>query len=630
MSTTLKQSAHEHTARTEAARPWIISSWSDLVLIVATPALLLPLLWAAVARDDLAGVVIVLGSFGAIGHHVPGLIRAYFDRDLFARFRARFLLAPVLLFSVSLYFNLRGLTGLGVILFIWGTWHFLMQTYGFSRIYDAKIKSFAGTTIWLDFLLCFFWFIACDLFSPGRMESLLVAYYECGGPMLPAGTIPALKLGWGISTGLVTAVYLTNVARRWMRGEAVSFVKLLLLGLTIGCWWFSIVGVTNIVLGVALFEIFHDIQYLTIVWAYNRGRVDRGAPVGSLTSFLFRRSGIMIGLYVGMVAAYGYFGFLGDRSQQQTHKLLYAFLAASSLLHFYYDGFIWKVREKDTRQGLGMEGGHDRNTGRFGLPAWSVHGLKWTAFIVPAAWLAWSQSNHLESLTQNPVRIAALRSIVEQIPESPRSHTELGVLLRDERKLDEAEWYLLRSIDLAPDQFAAHYNLGNVLMDRNRFTDAVATFRTATRLSSEHVDAHINLGLCLIQTGKPREAVEPVERAVAIGAPNADGRLRLTNTIALLAWRLATAPDSASRWPAKAIELALAANERSGGENPQALDALAAAHAAAGRYLQAVRLSEQAESMARRMGAAGFAGRIADRTALYRQRKPYREISSEN
>eukprot|EP00913_Durusdinium_trenchii_P008886 g8352.t1 len=570
----------EPPADLPASRPWIIASWPDLLLIVGTPLLLIPLLFVAVAQENLAAVVIVLGSFGAIGHHVPGLMRAYLDRDLFARFRMRFLLAPVFLLAVSLYFNLRGLTGLGVILFVWGTWHFLMQTYGFSRIYDAKVKSFAATTIWLDFLLCFFWFIACDLHSAGRMESLLVAYYECGGPLLPEGSVAALRSGWAIATGVVTVAYLANVVRRWMHGDAISIVKLLLLTLTIGCWWFSIVSVTNVVLGLALFEIFHDIQYLTIVWAFNRGRVERGAQVGTLTSFLFRRSGIMIGLYVGIVAAYGYFGFVGDRSKQETHQLLFAFLAASSLLHFYYDGFIWKVREKSTRESLNLDGGSDEAAGTFRLPGWSLHGLKWCAFIIPAAWLAWSQSGHLESLKDANTRIAAMRSVVSHIPDSPHSLTELGVLLRETGRLDEAEKSLRHSIALDPKKYEPHYNLGLVLMDRKNFTAAIDAFHESARLSENHADSHINLGLCLIKTGRPRDAVAPVERAVAVGAANAAGRIRLKNTIELLAWTLATSADPQSQWPEKSLELARLAVERSAPNNPQTLDTLAAAYAA--------------------------------------------------
>ena len=38
-------------------------------------------------------------------------------------------------------------------------------------------------------------------------------------------------------------------------------------------------------------------------------------------------------------------------------RILTGVVTASTLLHFYYDGFIWKVRERSTRQSLGLAGG---------------------------------------------------------------------------------------------------------------------------------------------------------------------------------------------------------------------------------------------------------------------------------
>ena len=44
-------------------------------------------------RSDLLAVA----AFASIGHHLPGFLRAYGDRELFRRFRWRFLLAPPLM-----------------------------------------------------------------------------------------------------------------------------------------------------------------------------------------------------------------------------------------------------------------------------------------------------------------------------------------------------------------------------------------------------------------------------------------------------------------------------------------------------------------------------------------------------
>lgn len=63
-------------------------------------------------------------------------------------------------------------------------------------------------------------------------------------------------------------------------------------------------GVENILVGVALFEVFHDVQYLSIVWIYNRTRVERDESIRGFMRFVFRRSGALIGVYVGLVMAY--------------------------------------------------------------------------------------------------------------------------------------------------------------------------------------------------------------------------------------------------------------------------------------------------------------------------------------
>ena len=70
----------------------------------------------------------------------------------------------------------------------------------------------------------------------------------------------------------------------------------------------------NILVGIALFEVFHDVQYLSIVWIYNRARVERDQSIGGFMRFVFRRSGSLIGVYVGLVLAYGAIALLSQRS----------------------------------------------------------------------------------------------------------------------------------------------------------------------------------------------------------------------------------------------------------------------------------------------------------------------------
>ena len=64
-------------------------------------------------------------------------------------------------------------------------------------------------------------------------------------------------------------------------------------------------------------------------------------------------------MYVGLVVAYGSLNLVSTvMATGLLNRMLTGLLAASALLHFYYDGFIWgKVRERTTRQSLGLSGG---------------------------------------------------------------------------------------------------------------------------------------------------------------------------------------------------------------------------------------------------------------------------------
>src|SRR5260370_6932210 len=146
-----------------------------------------------------------------------------------------------------------------------------------------------------------------------------------------------------------------NFVRMWTIGRRANPVKLALLSTSIAFWWYCNNGVTNILAGIALIEVFQDVQYLSLVWSYNRSRVEKDSSIGGFMRFGFRRSGSLVGLYIGLVFAYGSLSYFNSRLEVETIKrVLTGVVAASSLLHFYYDGFIWKVREKSTRESLGL------------------------------------------------------------------------------------------------------------------------------------------------------------------------------------------------------------------------------------------------------------------------------------
>src|SRR5712691_5044869 len=487
-----------------AARPkvWILSSWRDLILYVGTPLLLIPAFALAQARWSPQDIYLFVAAFGAMGHHLPGMIRAYGDRALFERFKWRFILAPLFLLAVCTAFFWWYLKGILLVVFFWGVWHGLMQTYGFCRIYDAKTGTFDALTRRLDFAMCLIWFATAVALSPYRLSDTLDTYYMCGGAFIPASVV---QLGQNMILGaaiFVTVLFAAHFVRTWVAGHRPNPVKLGLLVTSIAFWWYCNNLVSNILVGIALFEVFHDVQYLSLVWIYNRNRVEKDSNIGGFMRFVFRRSGSLIGLYVGLVFAYGSLAYFNAHLGIDTVKrILTGVVTASTLLHFYYDGFIWKVRERSTRQSLGLAGGTaDVSTNSF-LPSWALHGAKWVAvFVIPlgALWLGeWrAPRGELQRSSQ----------VVADLPVGARQHYNYGTALQKAGRLDEAAEQFYTALRFDPVYTKAHINLAKVLMDESKLDEAQTHFEAALRIEPNSADFHSAYAYLLERLGRVPEA----------------------------------------------------------------------------------------------------------------------------
>jgi tetratricopeptide (TPR) repeat protein len=497
-----------------ASRPklWILSSWRDLVLYVGTPLLLIPAFALAQAKWSPQDIYLFVAAFGAIGHHLPGMIRAYGDRALFERFKWRFIFAPLFLLAVCTAFYWWDLKGILLIVFLWGVWHGLMQTYGFCRIYDAKTGTFDTFTRRLDFAMCLIWFATAVALSPYRLSDTLDIYYMCGGPFIPPS---AVKLGQNLILGaaaFVSVLFAAHFVRTWIAGNRPNPVKLGLLVTSIAFWWYCNNLVSNILVGIALFEVFHDVQYLSLVWIYNRNRVEKDSNIGGFMRFVFRRSGSLVGLYVGLVFAYGSLAYINANLEIDTVKrILTGVVAASTLLHFYYDGFIWKVRERSTRQSLGLAGGTaDLSVGGM-LPGWAWHGLKWAGvFVVPLGAL-WFWQTHL------PIPyVQRMARVVADVPNGARQHFDYGSALQAEGKLDEAVEQYKIALQFNPKDAKARTSLAVALTGQAKFDAAVSHAETALALEPNSADFHFVYATLLQRIGRNDEAALQFEAAIRL------------------------------------------------------------------------------------------------------------------
>ena len=96
------------------------------------------------------------------------------------------------------------------------------------------------------------------------------------------------------------------------------------------------------------------------------------------------------------------------------------------------------------------------------------------------------------------------------------AHYNLGVILDQQGKLQEAIGQYERALRLDPDFADAHNNLGAALINQGRLQEAMAHYEQALRIRSDFADAHYSLGIALDKLRRTPEAIEHYKQALRI------------------------------------------------------------------------------------------------------------------
>lgn len=382
-----------------AEQNWVLNPFQDAVFIIAAPLIVLSLaIWAFAhyGAAQAATLIITVHIVMTVAHHLPTFIRIYGDVDLFKRFKWSFVLGPVipLAFSAAMltYLAIKDLPVecflyLYIMLVIWDPWHFLRQHYGFMRIYDRHNAAPKQLASRMDLGMSIVWFAYAMAASGAWLPQLLNDMYNSANiPVVLSLSADALR---GVASLLqvaafaMTFLYAGYLAWCWRRGYYISWAKVALLAVTFGAmylsyvpnaWMQSLAPGWSFKVGFAVIGVVHMTQYLAIVWRYNRGLA--GNPARARDGWFKRwhaKGGLLVGAaYVGICLLYG-----EVITTQQDNRLLMSVLLAlgftSTLLHYYFDGFIWKVRHQQNRDALAMAGSEQAE--KSGDASW------WTAAI---------------------------------------------------------------------------------------------------------------------------------------------------------------------------------------------------------------------------------------------------------
>ncbi len=242
----------------------------------------------------------------------------------------------------------------------------------------------------------------------------------------------------------------------------------------------------------------------------------------------------------------------------------------------------------------------------------------------------------------------AYRESLRRNPENADALCNFGVVLIRQKRYEEAHAHLAKAVQLQPTAPLCHRNFGDVLVHLGRRADAMAAYRRTLRLDPTQTLARTNLGGLLLMAGdldaaaaefaegarldpnepfvhfclaralarqkKEEQAIRSYRRAVELKGDYLDA-------LGALARLLAAARDPALRNGAEAVAHARRACELTRHEAPEFLDVLAAAHAQAGAFPDAIATARKALNLAEDAHKDALARNIAARLSLYLQSK---------
>jgi len=286
---------------------------------------------------------VFIGSF-IFAHLVIVFFRSHANQNIFKLHPIRFTVVPIALF-LAMAFSRWALVTVAVVAVWWDVYHSSLQTFGLGRIYDVRAGNNPVTGRRLDWFLNLLLYVGPILAGVSLMSHMksFGRFSELGLVFL--SSMPAYAesnqrwLAWGIlAVGIpFLGYYLYAYGKLHRQGYQVSPQKVLLYVSTAACsiytWGFNTFGEAFFIM-----NFFHAFQYFALVWwsekktmikLFGLGNIPWGKPIALV-------------LFLALGLGYGLWAQVSDAQNTLTLSLI----LVVTIMHFWYDGFIWSVRKK--------------------------------------------------------------------------------------------------------------------------------------------------------------------------------------------------------------------------------------------------------------------------------------------
>jgi tetratricopeptide (TPR) repeat protein len=216
----------------------------------------------------------------------------------------------------------------------------------------------------------------------------------------------------------------------------------------------------------------------------------------------------------------------------------------------------------------------------------------------------------LAQLGRLPEAAADYQAALAMQPGNAGIHNGYGSVLEKMGAAKEAAAQFQEAIRLDPHYPVAKKNLADLLASQGNFAAALPYYEEVARLFPNEPRPHLLLARAAASVGRIPDAIREYREAVRLAPEWAEAITRL-------AWLLATCDDPQLRNGAEAVPLAQRACALTHHQNSVALNTLAAAYAADGRFPDAVTTGRLAIDAAMKAGDTNTAADYQRQTEIY-------------
>ncbi|MGA9770863.1 MAG: tetratricopeptide repeat protein [Blastocatellia bacterium] len=198
-------------------------------------------------------------------------------------------------------------------------------------------------------------------------------------------------------------------------------------------------------------------------------------------------------------------------------------------------------------------------------------------------------------------------------PSFVEAYNNTGMILANQGRHDEALPYFQEVLRLRPNAKRAHFNIGQVFASRDRWDEAITQFEQELQIDPQFETAYLNIARALEIQKRPVEAEAHYRLALSIWPDWIEARLRLVSLLI-----------SDNKDTKEALRIAEETVGITGRQHIVALDVLAAAYAAEGRFAEAATTAREAMDRASLAGQDDLAAAIRKRLRNYEERQTAR------